>query len=248
MNLFKKKEIDIQQSFEKNLKYISNTKIDVTTIEKQFQKTNTRFYLEVGETNIKTGNIIVADPLAYLPIKNNNPILNIKIKKGTYKVEVSICRSKEIGIRMCTVRLKIKNTKAILYKLATPTEESAIFKGKDGILSGFPVDAGMITICDSEVAKEYQDFLEEWHKEHPNGNHYDDYFAKFFKESSEKLPQYQREEGDFIEWENPKTHSKLVMVASGLGDGFYQSYWGYDQENEICELIVPLVNPDLFGV
>ena len=38
------------------------------------------------------------------------------------------------------------------------------------------------------------------------------------------------------------------MIASGLGDGFYQSYWGYDAQNEICELIVPLVNPDLFGV
>lgn len=249
LNKFKKNnKINIEESFKKNLKYISSTEIDPNTIEKQFQKSNTRFYLEVGETNIITGNIIVADPLAYLPIKDNNPILNIKIPKGIYKIETSICRSNEIGIRMCTVRLKIKNTKAISYKLASPTEESAIFKGKDGILTGFPVDAGMVTICDEQVAIEYQEFLEEWYKEHPNKNHYNDYFANFFKESSKKLPQYQREEGDFIEWENPKTHNKLVMVASGLGDGFYQSYWGYDQENEICELIVPLVNPDLFGV
>lgn len=38
------------------------------------------------------------------------------------------------------------------------------------------------------------------------------------------------------------------MVASGFGDGFYQSYWGYDLNNEICELIIPLVNPDSFGL
>ena len=68
------------------------------------------------------------------------------------------------------------------------------------------------------------------------------------KESYEKFPQYQRKGGDFIEWENPNTKNKLVMVASGLGDGFYQSYWGYDSNNDICELIVPLVNPDLFGL
>ena len=38
-----------------------------------------------------------------------------------------------------------------------------------------------------------------------------------------------------------------MMVASGLGDGFYQSFWGYDERDEICELIVPMVDPDLFG-
>ena len=74
------------------------------------------------------------------------------------------------------------------------------------------------------------------------------YISTQIKESDEKLPQYQREGGDFIEWENPNTKNKLVMVASGLGDGFYQSYWGYDSNNDICELIVPLVNPDLFGL
>jgi len=36
------------------------------------------------------------------------------------------------------------------------------------------------------------------------------------------------------------------MTASGFGDGFYQSYWGYDEKNEICELIVPMVNPELY--
>ncbi len=29
-----------------------------------------------------------------------------------------------------------------------------------------------------------------------------------------------------------------MPIASGLGDGFYQSYWEYDSNNEICELIV----------
>ena len=38
------------------------------------------------------------------------------------------------------------------------------------------------------------------------------------------------------------------MIASGFGDGFYQFYWGYDNDNERCELIIPLVNPDLFGI
>ncbi|WP_278627012.1 DUF4241 domain-containing protein [Thomasclavelia cocleata] len=248
---FKKKEnteIDIQKAFEANLKYISNTDVNINDIKRQFVKSNTRFYLTIGKISCPTGNIIVSDPLAYLPSNKFCPILSIQIPSGEYPVEIAICRSDIIGIRMCTVKLKIKETEAVSYSLAKPTNESAAFVAKDGVLSGFPVDAGMISICDEKVAEEYQDFIVNWYKDNPNGNHYDDYFDKFFKESDEKFPQFQRQGGDFIEWENPKTKNKLVMVASGFGDGFYQSYWGYDSNNEICELIVPLVNPDLFGL
>lgn len=241
-------KFDIQKAFKANLEYISSIEKNVNDIKRQFVKSNTRFYLTVGKINCPTGKIIVADPLAYLPSNKFCPVLDIQISAGEYPVEVAICRSNEIGVRMCTARLKIKQSDAVVYKLANPTKESAAFTGKDGVLSGFPVDAGLISFCDEQVGKEYKDFIDAWYKDNPNGNHYDDYFAYFFKESDEQLPQYQREGGDFIEWENPNTKNKLVMVASGFGDGFYQSYWGYDSDNEICELIVPLVNPDLFNL
>ncbi len=241
-------QFDLPKAFEENLKYISGTEINPADIKRQFVKTNTRYYLTVGEINCPTGRIIVSDPLAYLSANRLCPLLEIQIPIGMYPVEVSICRSNEIGIRMCTARLRIRNTEAVVYKLAKPTKESAAFIGKEGELSGFPVDAGMISICDEQVAKEYQSFIDNWYKSHPDGNHYDDYFAAFFKESENKFPQFQRKGGDFIEWENPESKNKFVMIASGFGDGYYQSYWGYDYNNDLCELIVPLINPDLFGV
>lgn len=244
----KEKKLDVQKAFELNLKYISSQEMNVEDIKNQFVKSNTRFYLTIGEIDCPSGKIIVSDPLAYLASGKFSPVLETEIPVGKYPVEISICRSPEIGIRMCTARLKIKNTLAIKYVIANPTEETAAFIAKDGVLSGFPVDAGMISFCDEQVGKEYQIFLDAWYQDNPDGNHYDDYFATFFKESALKLPQYQREEGDFIEWKNPSTKHKLVMIASGFGDGFYQAYWGYDEKNEICELIVPLVNPNLFGV
>ena len=177
----KNTQIDIKKAFEANLKYISSTEKDVDVIKRQFVKSDTRFYLTIGKVDCPTGKIVVADPLAYLPSNKYSPVLNIKVPVGEYPVEISICRSNEVGVRMCTARLKIKKTAAILYKLANPTEESAAFIGKDGVLSGFPVDAGMISICDEQVAKEYKNFIKEWYKDNPNGNHYDDYFANFLK-------------------------------------------------------------------
>lgn len=248
MNKFKKQNkkkqpSDISSLFKQNLKYISQTEINPSDIENQFVKNNTRYYLKVGEIDCPSGKIVVADPLCYLCHKESSQGLEQTIPIGRYPVEVAICRNNLIGIRMTTARLKIRNTKAVKYILATEEIDS---KNKKPSFSGFPVDAGMMCFCDQQVADEYRNFLDNWYKENPNGNHYDDYFSQFFKESFEKFPAYQREEGDFIEWKNPNTNHKMIMIASGLGDGFYQSFLGYDQENQICELIVPLINPQIF--
>lgn len=244
----KNKKIDFQIAFEKNLKYISNLEKEVSDIESQFVKTENRFYLKVGEIDCPTGWIVVADPLAYLPNLEFSPVLEKKVPKGKYPVYVSLARSDELDVRMCTVKMKIKKTKAVKYELANPTENTASFKASDGIVPGFPVDSGLVSICDEKVAKEYALFLENWQKENSGKNFYGDYFEKYFIDSYNNNAAYQRDGGDFIEWANPITKNKLVMVASGFGDGLYQAYFGYDKDNKICEIIIPLINPDFFGI
>lgn len=236
----------VQQMFEKNLKYISRTEIEADVIERQFVKTENRFFLEIGMVDCPTGRIVVSDPLCYLAAGEFCPELEMRIPSGAYPVYVSIYRNPYVGIRMCTAKLKIKDTKAIRYEKAKPTEETAAAKASDGVLCGFPVDAGMMSFCDGEEANAYYDFIGEWHEANPEGNHYDDYFAKLFAESFEALPAYQRDGGDFIQWQNPKSGNRMVMIASGFGDGFYQCFWGYDEGGDVCELIVPMANPDLF--
>lgn len=237
----------IQAVFEQNLKYIGKTEVDAEKIARQFVKTQTRFFLTVGTADIPSGKVIVADPLCYMFGEHViAPVLAREIPVGSYPVEVSICRHDYIGIRMCTARLKIKETAAARYETAESEEGSAAARLKDGVMHGFPVDAGMMCFCDAEGAKKYAEFLGKWHDENPGKNHYDDYFAAFFAESDKKLPAYQREGGDFIEWTNPDTGERMVQISSGFGDGFYRSFWGFDESGEVCELIVPMVDPDLF--
>lgn len=238
----------IDEKFKLNLKYISQDEADVDKIARQFVKTNSRFYLVVGTADIPSGKVVVADPLCYMAGKDIiAPVLEKEIPKGSYPVEVSIYRDELIGIRMCTARLKIKDTKAVRYELAESEAESAAAHFEyDVVMHGYPVDAGMMCFCDAEGAKKYAEFLEKWHKENPGKNHYDDYFAAFFAESDKKLPAYQREGGDFIEWANPDTGERMVQISSGLGDGFYQTFWGFDESGEVCELIAPMVDPDIF--
>lgn len=237
---------NISNIFKQNLKYISQTKLPVDIIARQFVRTQTRYWLTVGTVDFPTGKVIVADPLYYLfewgDVPVIAPVLEINIPKGSYRVDVSICRNEYAGIRMCTARLKIKDTAAVRYELALPTEESAAAKLSDGVLSGFPVDGGMMCFCDAQVAEEYRKFLSDNHINDP----YPEYFSALFAESEKKLPAYQREGGDFIEWTNPISGNRMTMISSGFGDGFYQNFWGYDELDELCELVVPMVNPDLF--
>lgn len=240
------RQADFQEKFQANVKFRTQEEIKPEDIESQFVHSETRFYLGVGEIDCPTGHIVVADPLAYLGTPYS-PMLAEKIPTGKYPVLVSICRHPDIGLRMCTAKLKVKDTKVTKYVMATAVPETAI-QLKDGkTMEGFPVDAGVMCFVDAQVANEYSDFLDKWHAAHPDDNHYDDYFAEFFAKSYEELPAYQREGGDFIEWANPETGNKLVMISSGLGDGFYLSYYGYDEAGDIAEIIVPLVNPEIFG-
>lgn len=234
-----------QTKFRMNTDFRTQEEIKAEEIESQFVKSESRYFLKVGEIDCPTGYIVVADPLAYLPGSRFSPVLAESIPAGRYPVEVSICRQNDIGIRMCTAKLKITDAKAVKYKKAASADGTGI-KCKDGVMEGFPVDAGMMTFCDVKVAEEYRAFLDKWYKANPNNNHYDDYFAAFFAESYKALPAYQREGGDFIEWENPDTGNKMVMIASGFGDGFYNSYYGYDANGQLCQIIVPMVNPSIF--
>lgn len=234
--------------FEQNIKYIKAEELDAEKIARQFVKSETRFFLTVGTVDVPSGKMIVADPLSYLSGDHViAPVLKREIPCGSYPAEVSICRHPQIGVRMCTARLKIKDTAAVRYEPAESEEETAAFKAKDGVMHGFPVDAGMMCFIDAEAAKNYKAFIDGWHTNNPDKNHYDDYFAAFFAESYKKFPAYQREGGDFIEWTNPDSGERTVQIASGFGDGFYHSFWGFDESGEVCELVVPLIDADLFN-
>ena len=68
---------------------------------------------------------------------------------------------------MCTARLKVRDTKAVRYRCAEPTEDSAAAVCSDGVPAGFPVEAGMMAFCDAQVASEYRNFLGRWYTENP---------------------------------------------------------------------------------
>lgn len=231
----------IQLAFEKNLKFLNQESYPKDFFEGLFTENGRQKLFTVGEADFPTGEVVIADPLVYLGTKYQT-VLERQIPKGSYPVELSILCSETAGLRIAAARLKIKDEKAVSYMRG----ESKINDDGKRPFCFMGVDAGVACFTDLLVSREYDEFLRKWHGENPDKNHYDDYFAKYFAESYEKYPQVQREGGDFIQWKLPLSENRLIMFASGLGDGMYSGYWGENEKGEITELVIPFLNPEFF--
>lgn len=226
------------------LQTVRSDTLDAEFVKHIFENTSDLRLYTMGECEFKTGRIITADPLYSL---QNPEYINLKEKSiapGKYPVQVSVMDSDIVGLRIVGARLKISENQAVSYEPANCVEDNQ--KEHRIAFAGFPVECGMGCFCDEQSAQSYWKFLSGWYQEHKDGNIYNDYFAELFAESYRKVPDYQREEGDLLMWNNPLDGSQIAMFATGMGDGIYSDYWGMDASGEICELVIIFMNPELF--
>lgn len=201
--------------------------------------------MDIGPCSIPTGQILVRDPLYYLGNIEEQPYFQTA-PAGIYPTEVCVVKQDEEGdcARYAAVRLRFVDVPAVRFEEALIGNEDLLEMG-EGEFFGFNVDAGLACICDKQVHKAFCDFVGQWHKEHPESNLYNDYFANLFAESFRQNPQYQRNGGDWLNWQIPDTEYHLPIFQSGFGDGAYPVYWGYDETGEICQMIVQFIDIQL---
>ena len=200
--------------------------------------------MDIGPCSIPTGEFLVSDPLVYLVSKYEKEYFQ-KIPTGEFRTEVCVVKATDGDCdRYAAVRLKFNTNKIAYYEEAMLGDEE-LDDIQEGDFFGFNVDAGLACICDKKLHSLYCDFNEKWIKENPDGNTYDDYFAKLFKKSYEDNPKYQRKDGDWINWTIPGTDYHLPIFQSGFGDGGYPVYLAYDKDNYPCQLIIEFIDIEL---
>ena len=200
--------------------------------------------MDIGPCSIPTGEFLVGDPLVYLRDIKQEVYLQ-KIPTGEFKTEVCVVKASDGDCdRYAAIRLKFNDNKIAYYEEAMVGNEE-FDNIQEGDYFGFNVDAGPACICDKKLHKLYCDFDRKFDKENPDGNIYDDYFAKLFEESYKDNPKYQRDGGDWINWTIPDTNYHLPMFQSGFGDGAYPVYLAYDKDGNVCQLIVELIDIEL---
>ncbi len=201
--------------------------------------------MDIGPCTLPTGRVLVRDPLVFLPDRQEQPYF-ITAPAGTYRTEVCVIKPDESGsgARYAAVRLRFSNARPVKFYEALVGTENIGELGEDEYF-GFNVDAGLGCICDELVRDAFCDFCEVWGEETVGHNLYNHYFQALFEESYAACPEYQREGGDWINWQPPGTEYHLPIFASGFGDGTYPVYWGVDETGGVCQLVVQFIDIQL---
>jgi len=234
-----------QSAFEKNLKFLNKETYPVEFFQRLFTKNAKTDVIRVGETDFPTGEVVLADPLAYLGTKYET-MLDKRIPAGSYPVELSLCRSQIAGLRVAGARLLVSGRPAVRYEIAMAKGNRREDLGKPNTWTFFGVDTGLACFADARTSEGYRLFFEKWQRENPGKNKYTDYFAPIFQKSYEENPGLQNREGNFCTWQLPEAGQRTVLFSSGMGDGIYSGYWGLDADGEIASLVVPFMNPEYF--
>jgi hypothetical protein len=200
--------------------------------------------LSLGSITIPTGQMLVGDPLSYMCDPDNNIPYLKTVPIGKFPVTACVVSSEIDCARYAAVKVDFSNDIPIRYEEAlSGNEDLENFAGDN--FFGFPVDAGLAAIADKAVADAYCAFFDKWENENPNGNFYDDYFSEIFVQSYRENPKYQRRGGDWINWTIPNSKYQMPIFQSGLGDGAYPVYFGYNASAQICRLVIHFIDIEL---
>jgi hypothetical protein len=179
-----------------------------------------RFSIQpIGNLLVSTGSIIACDPLVAAP--DSEPFVNA-FPRGAFPVELAIARYDDGSAdeRVAFARLKFSD--------AAPARwEGALAEGQDpaeleeGELYGYGVDSGLGAFMDTAGREALERLMEE-----------DDDYEETLEGEFEKNYRHTR---SWLLWQ--RGEANVAMFTSGLGDGFYPSFVGFDADGGICRLV-----------
>ncbi|MCQ9637465.1 DUF4241 domain-containing protein [Chryseobacterium sp. WG14] len=194
--------------------------------------------MEIGNVSLPSGKVIVRDPLVYLNTREKPYFVDVP--KGNFPVKIAVAKLEDWGNRYAAVKVEFTKEKAVVYREALIGEEE-LGDSEEEDYFGFVVDAGLACITDTQIVPYVDQFISELDVE----NIYDDYFAELFAKNYKENPTNQRDLGDWINWKVPETEYHIPIFASGLGDGVYPVYFGYDANEEICSLYIHFIDIEM---
>jgi Protein of unknown function (DUF4241) len=172
----------------------------------------------VGSVNLPTGSVIASDPF-YAPA-DAFPF-GRRVEPGHYPLSLVVADLGPWGRRVAFARLELSRAAVVRWEVAETTDPS-------GLTEFFGVDAGLATVVDASTGKLFGEVLNRFDTQHPDGNYYDDVLSR-------DLPP-EADWGEHIP--DPTSDLNMIIFGSGLGDGLYFCYWGFDSSGSPASLIL----------
>jgi hypothetical protein len=164
----------------------------------------------VGELRVPTGCILVGDPGTTDFAAPASPLAR-RAPTGVFPVEVALATFDAGDTRVACARVRFADRPATKW-------EAALFEGDvagPDTEAAYGVDCGTGCFYDAAACGEVDEAT-----------------------SAAWLAALERNAVDTWCWHVAEVgHANVVMFSSGWGDGFYGSYWGFDERGEVVELV-----------
>ena len=220
-------------------KYFTDDKVDQYPLKQ----------VAMGEFTSLSGKLVACDPLGFILTEDDKPYYEIA-PIGVFPTYASFITLENPDDEDETVNL-IASYK-IAFSDEKPVEYREALRGNEDLASlqedeyfGFNTDSGLATIFDEDAFPQITELIDKIENKSDDANLYDDYFEPLFKENLNSNPDYQSEDGDWINWSVPESNAKFPIFQAGFGEGVYPVYYGYNEKQEIVAMYIHFIDAEM---
>jgi len=178
----------------------------------------------IGPVHLPTGSVVACDPYF---ADGAEPFLR-KSARGIFQVEIGMVQSTEWGKRVALARMVFQpGVQAVTFQPAVKDAEGT---------SGYFVEAGVGCFMDEAARDALVRAFAAFYERNPQGNYYADVLCAEFKKNAVN-PEDPTDTGEWILYHVPGSDLEVAIFTSGLGDGWYESWWGLDRDGQITSLV-----------
>jgi len=188
---------------------------------------------EIGELHVPSGKIVCADPLR----RGFGFPQNWEVPIGKYLVHIYIGTDDDFEGRIAYAEITFSNEEVESWELSL-IDESLLTDDFEKQLNGmYIVEAGLSSFSDFETWKKHDKYFSEYQEKDEKANFYTDILEPLFQ-LNDGIPKSSRGE----DWVNYKMDNEnIIMFGSGLGDGIYSRYVGFDSNRNPVKLVTDFI-------
>ena len=187
--------------------------------------------VKVGDMDATSNRLMLSDP-CYL---GSNMVLPMErtTREGKCPVFASVLTTMMTGRVIAGVKIKVSDTATVRYELAMPLGIKAWTVDDPMVYPYVDISTGIGCAVDKETELAF-------------AAAYNNYFNIHGKDMILDLLEPMVRENGYAMFTIPGTEVTVPLFMTGLGQGAYNAYWGFDKENKLTELVFPFVYPELF--
>lgn len=215
---------------QQNLNRCQKLRVEPGVLNDLFADSKKTQLVKVGNMDFPGLRPLLCDP-CYLGSNMANPTERA-VQPGKYPVFATVLETKMTGRVVSAVKVKFSSALTVRHEIAMPLGMKAWQADDPMVYPGVSIETGVLCLVDEVTELPFAAHINRAYNKGQDLIH------------DELLPMV--ETALYAMWTIPGTAYSVPVIRAGLGQGIYNSYWGFDKENQLTELVLPLVYPELF--